>query len=159
MKAENLLLLGGVGVALYLIYQTASSAADVIPNVAKMAQSAAQSVTGAVQAAIAPVQAGVQTIEAAPSMWNCADSWATSQVPFGVGALMVPDSYLIPCSGGVTAGALRAGGASNSEVIQYIAALECSCAAAKLPGSGVTVKDNVIVPLAGYRLPAGVVRA
>lgn len=160
MKAEDLLLLGGIGVAAYLIFQTASSAADVIPNISHAVESATSAVTGAVQAAMAPVAAGVQTIEAAPSMWNCGDSYAAAQMPFGAGALTVPDSYVIPCSGGVTPAILKSGGATNAEVIQYIAALECACAAARLPGSGVSVQGNVIVPgVSGYRLPAGVVRA
>lgn len=144
MKAEDLLLLGGLGVVAYLVYQTASSTADVVPNVFSSIASAAQ------------------TVQAAPSMWNCGDAALASSMPFGSGALTVPDSYLVPCSGGVTAGALRASGASNADIIQYIAALECACAKAQLPGSGLSVQGNVIVPsggVSGYRLPAGVVRA
>lgn len=150
MKAEDLLLLGGVGVVAYLIYQTASSAADVVPNVFSSIASA--------------VQTGVQTVQAAPSMWNCGDAALASYMPFGSGALTVPDSYVIPCSGGVTPANLRAAGASDAEVINYIAALECACAKAQSPGSGLSVQGNVIVRsggVSGYRgrLPAGVVRA
>lgn len=162
MKAEDLLLLGGAGLALYLIYQTASSAADLVPNVVGAAGGAIQSGIQALSTAAGAVKSGVQTVAAAPSIWNCADSYMSSLMPFGTGALSVPDSYVVACSGGVTVGSLRAANLSNEEIIQYIAALECSCAAAQLPGSGVKVQGNVIVPgVSGYRhrLPAGVVWA
>lgn len=144
MKAEDLLIFGGVGLVAYLIYQSASTAASVIPNIAS------------------EISGAVQTVKAAPSMWNCGDSYMSSLMPFGTGALIVPDSYVIPCMGGATAGSLRAAGVSNAELIQTIATAECGCAAAQLPGSGVTVQGNVIVPssgVSGYRLPAGIVRA
>lgn len=145
MKSEDVLLFGGLGLVAYLIYQSASSAADVLPNLFSSVSSA---VTGAVQTA--------------GSSWNCGDMGALASMPFGSGALSVPDSYVVPCAGGATVGMMRATGASNNEIIQSLAAAECSCAAAQMPGSGVTVKNNVIVPdaLSGYRrrLPAGVVR-
>lgn len=154
MKAEDLLLLGGVGVVAYLIYQTASTGAAVIPNLFS-------SVASDVQAAAGAVQTGWQTVAAVPSVLGCGDAALASYMPLGTGALSVPDSYLVPCSGGVTAGILRNSGLSDAEVINYIAGLECACAKAKLPGSGLSVQNNVIVPnpgVGGYRLPAGVVR-
>jgi hypothetical protein len=98
---------------------------------------------------------GASAIVTAPQAFNCGDAYASAQIPGGAGALTWPDSYVIACAGGVTVGQLRASGASNVDIINFIAGSECGCAAAQQ--QGLTIKNNLIQTPAGkaYTIESG----
>lgn len=137
MDASDALIIGGAGIAAYLLYKAASTAADVLTPA-----SGAAAAPGWIANLVTGATGGASAAVTEPQTFNCGDAAMANSIPFGIGSADWPDSYLIPCAGGATVGMLRAAGATPAEVMNFVAAAECSCAAAQV--NNIPISNNLI---------------